>query len=73
MPATSAGSLGELDPTLDFSPGAGRHAIVMALVGGTNHLAIEWILGGLRMEMEDLVDALVALFEAASAAVLRPS
>jgi AcrR family transcriptional regulator len=60
----------ELDPDLDFSPGSQRHAIVLALVGGTNHLAIEWTLGGLQIELADLVDALVALFEAASAAQL---
>jgi hypothetical protein len=39
----------------------------MALVGGTNHLAVEWTLGGLEMELDDLVETLVALFEAAAA------
>lgn len=56
----------ELDPALDFTRGSPSHAIVLALVGGTNHLAIEWTLGGLEMELDELVDALVALYEAAS-------
>jgi hypothetical protein len=60
----------DLDPSLDFSPQSQRHAVVLALVGGTNHLAIEWALGGLQMELDDLVEALVGLFEAASAGPL---
>jgi AcrR family transcriptional regulator len=56
----------ELDPARRYRPGSRSHAIVMALVGGTNHLAVEWTLGDLEMEMEDLVDSLVALFEAAA-------
>ncbi len=57
----------ELNPARSYSPGSRSHAIVMALVGGTNHLAVEWTLGDLEMELDDLVDALVALFEAAAA------
>jgi AcrR family transcriptional regulator len=57
----------ELDPARQYPRGSRSHAIVMALVGGTNHLAVEWTLGGLEMQMDDLVESLVALFEAAAA------
>jgi len=56
----------ELEPGLDFTPGSRSHAIVLALVGGTNHLAIEWTLGDLEMELGEMLDALGALFEAAA-------
>jgi AcrR family transcriptional regulator len=57
----------ELEPSRSYTPGSRSHAIVMALVGGTNHLAMEWTLGELEMELDDLLDAVVALFEAAAA------
>ncbi len=57
----------ELNPDRSYRPGSPSHAVVMALVGGTNHLAVEWTLGGLEMELDDLVETLVALFEAAAA------
>jgi AcrR family transcriptional regulator len=57
----------ELNPMRSYPPGSRSHAIVMALVGGTNHLAVERTLGGLEMDIDELVDALVALFEAAAA------
>jgi len=56
----------ELDSDRSYPRGSRSHAIVMALVGGTNHLAVEWTLGGLEMELDDLVDALATLFEAAA-------
>lgn len=56
----------ELDPTRSYAPGSRSHAVVMALVGGANHLAVEWTLGDLEMGMDDLVDSLVALFQAAA-------
>ena len=56
----------ELDPMREYLPGSRQHAVVLALVGGTNHLAIEWALGDLRMEFDQLVDALAALFNSAS-------
>ncbi len=57
----------ELNPARTYSPGSRNRAIVLALVGGTNHLAIEWTLGELEMTLDDLVDALVALFDAVAA------
>jgi len=60
---------GELDPSLDFAAEPWRRAVVLALVGGTNHLAIEWTLGGLAMSAGELVDALVALYVASAAAI----
>jgi AcrR family transcriptional regulator len=60
----------ELDPSVDFERERWRHAVVLALVGGTNHLAIEWALGELTISKAELVDALVALYLAASVATV---
>jgi AcrR family transcriptional regulator len=60
----------ELDPSVDFERESWRHAVVLALVGGTNHLAIEWALGELSISKDDMVDALVALYLAASDATV---
>jgi AcrR family transcriptional regulator len=57
----------ELDPSRSYGSSSRGHAIVMALVGGTNHLAVEWTLGDLEMELDELVDAIAALYEAAAA------
>lgn len=57
-----------LDPGADFEREPWRHAVVLALVGGTNHLAIEWTLGGLELSKETLVETLVALYVSAAAA-----
>ncbi len=57
-----------LDPAADFEREPWRHAIVLALVGGTNHLAIEWTLGGLDLSKDTIVETLVALYVAAAGA-----
>jgi len=45
---------------------AREHAVTLALVGATNHLAAEWVRGELRMPRQALLDALVALYLAAA-------
>ena len=57
-----------LDPGADFEREPWRHAVVLALVGGTNHLAIEWTLGGLDLSKDTIVETLVALYVAAAGA-----
>lgn len=44
-----------------------RRATALALVGGTNHIAVEWLLGGLGGGREHIVEPLVALYVAAAA------
>ncbi len=61
-----------LNSAIDFQQEPWRHAIVLALVGGTNHLAIEWTLGGLDLKKEAIVEALVALYVAAADAQTPP-
>lgn len=46
--------------------GRERRALSAAVVGATNHLAVEWVLGDLDMSREDLVEALVGLYVAAT-------
>jgi hypothetical protein len=56
----------DLDPDADASVSDQAHAITLALVGGTNHLAVEWTRGDLRLTKPELVDALAALYVAAA-------
>lgn len=49
-----------LHPRPDISP-LRRAALASALVGATNHLVVEWVLGDLDMSREELVDTLVTL------------
>jgi AcrR family transcriptional regulator len=43
-----------------------RRIQALALVGGSNHLAVEWILGDLKLSKDQLVENLVALYIAAA-------
>jgi AcrR family transcriptional regulator len=43
-----------------------RRVAALALVGGSNHLAVEWILGDLKLSKGELVENLVALYIAAA-------
>jgi hypothetical protein len=38
-----------------------RMALASALVGATNHLVVEWVLGDLEMPQDELVETLVTL------------
>jgi AcrR family transcriptional regulator len=55
----------ELAPRSDLDPRR-RRVTALALVGGTNHLAVEWILGDLELSKSELVETLVALYVAAA-------
>jgi AcrR family transcriptional regulator len=55
----------ELAPRTDL-PYPRRRAIALALVGGANHLIIEWVLGDLEMSKDELVETLVVLFVTAA-------
>jgi AcrR family transcriptional regulator len=55
----------ELAPRTDLDE-LQRRAAALALVGGANHLIIEWVRGDLAMTKHELVETLVALFVAAA-------
>jgi AcrR family transcriptional regulator len=55
----------ELAPRTDVDQRQ-RRVQELALVGGSNHLAVEWILGDLNLSKDQLVDILVALYIAAA-------
>ena len=56
-----------LHPRPDISP-LRRGALASALVGATNHLVVEWVLGDLEMSREELVETLVTLLLAVAEA-----
>ena len=55
----------ELAPRADLTIRQRRTA-ALALVGGSNHLVVEWVLGDLKMPKGELVETLVALFVGAA-------
>ena len=55
----------QLAPRSDLS-GPQRRTAALALVGGSNHLVIEWVLGDLAMSKDELIETLVALFVGAA-------
>jgi hypothetical protein len=42
-----------------------RRLTAVALVGGVNHLLVDWLLGGRKRQPDELVDASAMLFAAA--------
>lgn len=57
----------ELIPGLSAEPSPKRHAITMALVGGTSYAALLWVRGELDMQRDALADSLTELYVAAAA------
>jgi AcrR family transcriptional regulator len=67
--ATAAEQLAPRDD-LEFRQ---RRIAALALVGGSNHLAVEWILGDLELSKDELVETLVALYVAAARGPAPPT
>ena len=55
----------ELAPRSDLDRDQ-RRVQALALVGGTDHPAVEWIRGDLKLSKDQLVETLVALYIAAA-------
>jgi len=60
-----AAAASELAPRADLTLRQ-RRVAALALVGGSNHLVVEWVLGDLKMPKGELVETLVALFVGAA-------